>query len=516
VGQVAKRKTHEEFVIEVFRLVGDEYKVLGNYKTAKARVEILHTICKTNYNAVPTNFLRGNRCPNCARPNYYRDTEKFKEEINEVLSSDYTVIEDYKGIDNNILIKHNICGNSFYKTPYRLLKGSGCPFCFTSGKKNQEIFDFQIKQLVGDEYTFLTHYVSNQLKMKVIHNDCSFQYEVTPNDFLFGRRCPVCQKKKNDDAKRKSHDEYSYEVYQLVGNEYTVLNQYKSGHEKVLMKHNECGNEWKLQAQSFLSGVRCPKCMRKEANKKETLSPSVFKQRVKELVNDEYAVIGEYKAARKMIKIKHEICGHIFNMVPYAFIAGNRCPKCGKNRDSKIKTTDFFKKEVFDLIGNEYEVVGKYLRNNRKILIKHESCQKEYEVTPSKFLSGRRCPNCFASQGEETINNFLTKNFITFKTQYTFKDCFDKAPLRFDFAIFEDTRLIALIEYDGEQHFRPVSIFGGEKGYKERVKKDKIKNAYCKAKGIPLIRIMYSVKDIDNFLDEKLRELNINIQLALT
>ena len=48
-----------------------------------------------------------------------------------------------------------------------------------------------------------------------------------------------------------------------------------------------------------------------------------------------------------------------------------------------------------------------------------------------------------------------------------------------------------LIEYDGQQHFMPVSIFKGDDGYLETQKHDKIKNDYCKQHNIPLIRLPY-------------------------
>jgi len=39
-------------------------------------------------------------------------------------------------------------------------------------------------------------------------------------------------------------------------------------------------------------------------------------------------------------------------------------------------------------------------------------------------------------------------------------------PLRFDFAIFDDDgTLVALIEYNGKQHYEPSPKFGGKRGF---------------------------------------------------
>lgn len=54
--------------------------------------------------------------------------------------------------------------------------------------------------------------------------------------------------------------------------------------------------------------------------------------------------------------------------------------------------------EVFNLVGNEYEVLGEYIKSNIKILFKHKNCNHNFPMTPNNFLSGNRCPNCFGNK----------------------------------------------------------------------------------------------------------------------
>ena len=60
------------------------------------------------------------------------------------------------------------------------------------------------------------------------------------------------------------------------------------------------------------------------------------------------------------------------------------------------------------------------------------------------------------SKGEKKIMEILKQNRISFQREVSFKDLngLKNVPLRFDFAIFKDKKLIALIEIDGEQHFK--------------------------------------------------------------
>ena len=72
-----------------------------------------------------------------------------------------------------------------------------------------------------------------------------------------------------------------------------------------------------------------------------------------------------------------------------------------------------------------------------------------------------------ASRGEIKIEEILKMNEIPFQEEYSFAGLTAPSgrPLRFDFAVFDDCGQIDfLIEFQGKQHYVPVSVFGGEKG----------------------------------------------------
>ena len=53
--------------------------------------------------------------------------------------------------------------------------------------------------------------------------------------------------------------------------------------------------------------------------------------------------------------------------------------------------------------------------------------------------------------------------------------------MRFD-AFVPDFNLA--VEYQGEQHFRPISVFGGEQGYSETVSRDRLKMELAKINSV--------------------------------
>lgn len=144
-----------------------------------------------------------------------------------------------------------------------------------------------------------------------------------------------------------------------------------------------------------------------------------------------------------------------------------------------------------------------------------------FGVTPNNLLQGKWCPECRMSHGERAIKHYLDKNSIPYQPQYTFDDLKGKRNvLPFDFAIFDDNNnLLYLIEYDGEQHFRPLRHSKNKEKNLEKFRRvqqnDLIKKEYCDRNNIPLITITFFdvderrvhnlYRDIERILDDKLR-----------
>lgn len=101
-----------------------------------------------------------------------------------------------------------------------------------------------------------------------------------------------------------------------------------------------------------------------------------------------------------------------------------------------------------------------------------------------------------ASRGEIKIEEILRENNLVFEMEYSFPDLKSSSGrlLRFDFAVFDDDGNIDfLIEYQGRQHYEPVSKFGGgEKGYYRQQYNDTHKKRYCAFHGYNLIEIPYT------------------------
>lgn len=366
-------------------------------------------------------------------------------------------------------------------------------------KKTDKQFKQEVYEKVGEEYVFLEKYQGTHTKIKCKHIKCSHEWKITPNNFLQGKRCPECY-----GNKRKSDKQFKKEVCQKEGDNYVFLEPYINNKTKLLCRHNECGNEWKVTPHQFLdTGTRCPKC-----NGGHKTKDKDFKIEIHDLVGDEYLFIEAYKTAKIPIVCRHNKCGHEWKIAPKDFRYGVRCPKCAIEK--MTKSDKQFKKEIKNLVGNRYVFKEKYVNASTKILCRHNKCGHEWETTPSSFLQGKRCPLCNASKGATKINNYLEDNNIDFDLEYSFDDLKARGKLKFDFAIKDNDELLFLIEYDGEQHFNTIKYFEEHEPFRIRKYRDRIKNSYCFNNDIPLLRINYFS---EHLLEEKLKKQLIKFNL---
>lgn len=137
-GNNFKRKDTEQFKKEVYRLVGNEYSVIGEYTNRSTNITIKHNTCGRVYKVQPGNFLQGSRCIEC----YYQSKRLTQSDaidrIKEHLGSEYKLMSKYTGVFDPLKVLHVHCGHTFsVKLSDVVWKNSGCPYCKEpKGEKN--------------------------------------------------------------------------------------------------------------------------------------------------------------------------------------------------------------------------------------------------------------------------------------------------------------------------------------------------------------------------------------------
>ena len=187
-----------------------------------------------------------------------------------------------------------------------------------------------------------------------------------------------------------------------------------------------------------------------------------------------------------------------FKQRPDDHLKGVGCAICSGN----VMTTDMFIKKSRIEHGNKYDYsLVNYIKYKIKIICPVHGI---FEQTPYHHMNGCGCQICNESKGEKYIKNKLDKLNISYVPQKTFEGCKYKRLLPFDIYLPDYN---VCIEYDGLQHDKSISTWGGEEYFKIIQKRDKIKNEYCEQNNIKLYRIKYNLdiqkelkKILNNFL----------------
>ena len=177
-------------------------------------------------------------------------------------------------------------------------------------------------------------------------------------------------------------------------------------------------------------------------------------------------------------------------------VQGGHTRSCGcLNREI---TSNYFTKDWSNYVSETgVKMIKPLYQNNKQQWIWEcvcPLCGKSFEALPIKIFNNHTtsCGCKRLSSGERVIETILNKTGFDYIKQYSFDDCKYKYKLKFDFAIFSDNHLLFLIEYDGIQHFKPVSIFGGKDAFVETQIRDNIKTDYCNQNNISLLRLNYN------------------------
>lgn len=301
---------------------------------------------------------------------------------------------------------------------------------------------------------------------------------------------------------------FEFRGYELLETEY-INNNTKMAY--ICPRHRDKGVQY-IKYGTLSQGSGCKYCgVEKSANTQsldfETVKKA-FEERGYELLETEY-INSKTKMAYICNKHKEEGVQYItYNSLR----RGKGCKYCAIERRVDAQRLGFkdvvraFEKEGLTLISTENDYKNthsklKYICPNHPNVVQ--------EATYNNVSNGHGCRLCKESKGEKAIDSYLKKHNIQYTREQKFEDCKHKRPLPFDFYL---PQLNVVIEFDGEQHYNPLS-FGGkdEKKVKDNFKKtqtrDAIKTKYCADNNIKLIRIPYW--DIDSIEEILKKELNI-------
>ena len=195
---IIKKLSHKEFLIELKAIHGERYELVETYCGIDKKIKVLDTFCNTFFYTTPYRLKKNKiSCPKC-KHNTLKTTAIYKEDVYNLVGSEYLVIGEYTGSKRKILMYHELCNQYFEVTPNAFLKGNRCSNCFTQHKKNTSGFQEEIDEKFNFRYTILSEYESAHKKIHIFDKTCGHSWEATPHHLLKYSGCPLCKISKGE------------------------------------------------------------------------------------------------------------------------------------------------------------------------------------------------------------------------------------------------------------------------------------------------------------------------------
>ena len=444
---------------------------------------------------------------------YSEKDEKTKEFIRRGLRKfgdrfDYSKTE-YKNAHEKVIITCLVEGHGDFEiNPSNFLTRGRCQKCgqelYSKHRTHTtEQFIVEARKIHGDQYDYSkVNYVNNNTKIIII---CPIHGEFlqTPSQHLSGSGCPLCA-----NNIRLTTEQFIERAREIHGDkyDYSKVNYINANtHVKIICPiHGEF-----LQTPSqHLSGHGCLLCAGKVR-----LTTEQFIERAREIHGDKY----DYSKVNYINRMKDVIIicpihGEFLQRAGH-HLSGVGCPRCGGS--IKLTTEEFVHR------ANEVHGEGTYLyyrvnyvNAKTPIEIYDPIFDEFFFQTPDSHLCGAGNPNRSMSSGERMVYTFLKEQGIQFEREIWLDNTFGRSggKIRVDFYLkdISNTTKNIIIEYNGVQHYKYVSVFHKTKDdFKAQLQRDIELRDYCKNNLIYLVEIPYifnEYSNISNFLTKTIIE----------
>lgn len=338
-------------------------------------------------------------------------------------------------------------------------------------------------------------YIDMKKKVSVECNVCGYKWDSLARNLVgkYHIHCPGCtkgcknNKKEIEEENRIKLERKVAEITLKANNKGILLERISDRRFKCTCIN--CGETWEnTLSNAYQYKCKCANNINYTQEEFENIAKENFPQ---------FIITGKFDSIKKPIKCMCKKCNSEVEFSRAVALTSTRretqCPNCGIN--TKQHFIDRLKKEKPYI-----DIVSEFISIKDECTFYNSECGHTFTTRADKIYR-TDCTICTQSNGEKTIEKLLKSLNIVFEKQKTFNECKDINKLRFDFYI---PSLNTCIEYNGKQHYEPIKFFGGSENFWKSVARDNIKTEYCKVNGITLIKIPYTVENIEEYLINKL------------
>lgn len=403
---------------------------------------------------------------------------------------------EYINSEIPLLVRCNVCLNIWKPLLYNVQAGKWCRKCDRIRKFGlaPEYVMSEIEHrgglLISEACTF------RQDRIKIRCLSCQTEWSPTFQRVLLGQWCPSCASNG-----KYTHEQVRKEIEKrggiLISKEYLGINN------KIDIRCSSCLIDWSPTFGSVLSGHWCPACS------KLRMADSL--RHTFEFVNLEISKRGgellstKYVNNREPLRVKCLKCSNIWLPRFANIMSGEWCPTCG---GKKKHSYDFIRYEIENRGGHLKST--RYIGSDKSLSIECDTCHHLFSMSYDSIKQGSWCPYCSESKPQRLLFGIIESLFegLEVCNGYNRFDWLkvDRIGHRQEIDIFVPALKLA-IEYDGQQHFKPISVFGGEKSFADTRRRDRKKTRRIRQHPEDVaffIRFNYKQKITKKFVIDKL------------
>lgn len=446
--------------------------------------------CGTVLHGTGLQFLAKNTCPVCIQ---IGRRKRFLKRFNETHKNnilDYTLIGFS---DHFAIMKHNTewCNHTFlldYNDYWQ-----NCPICYAGSAWDV------------NKHFIKTHNLHEGVRLIKYHNGkCHFYCDRCKSDFYKWRNelnieCPKCNSKVPYKKLIKALNKYIkfIQLYKDKCNKYASYAPkgfkvvYSFKRKAYFIGHKCLDNHYRFRRIAkttfkHTKNYHCPFC--RYIQQVNRVKANLCKY------NPDYVLVSKYSNYLTPIILKNTRYNY--------FIVKKYTPRNFRKKFKRVVLLDnysranYLQAKLDKLYGKEIYIVKNYNDKKEEATLMHTICNRTYKYNINSLLSfDIRCRYCQKSLGEQTIINVLDSLKIKYISPAIIGAQRDGYDLHYDFLL---PHFKILIEYDGVQHYEPISKMGGMRAFKRRNVNDHIKTLYAQQHGYHLLRISYKVRKFDD------------------
>lgn len=280
-------------------------------------------------------------------------------------------------------------------------------------------------------------------------------------------------------SKKISKEQFLSRFYRNYPDAEILLLDYTAISNPLTIRCEKCQKQYQFaRARDLLNRFGC--CGRNKTERKIDVLKKLYSQ------NSEFEFVKQVDKDHYIVH--HNKCGcNLKRVIATSLDNPFACSTCETLKKAQMLDISEVQERIDEVFGGSIQILdynGQLEKNHYKCL----KCGLIFSQKQICLMQSRGCPKCdrWKSKGEKTIAHLLEKSGLSFKEQVVFEEL----PLqRFDFGVYDGEQLLYLIEVQGEQHYKNVSIF---KDNLEKIQeRDNRKRRFCEERKIPLCELIY-------------------------